>query len=92
VINLLFIAAEDSTNEQMATGPFREVYIEGGELFADGKVIAYIFAESASDMINPANLFGHPDAGKWVISDTERLYGRCVITINELGDADATHG
>lgn len=79
MITLHFTPAEDSTNEPLEMGPFSDVYVEDANLYADGERVAWVFVEGAADMMNPANLFGHPDAGKWVITATERLYGRCTI-------------
>lgn len=78
MIKLRFTPAEDSSNEPLELGPFREVSVADGSLIVDdGVILAYVYAETADDMHQPENMFGHPDAGKWVISETERLYGRC---------------
>lgn len=79
MIKLLFTPAGDSTNEPLELGPFQEVYVEDNDVVADGERVAWIFVEGAADMADPANLLGHPDEGKWVITETERLYGRCTI-------------
>jgi len=77
MLSLRFTPAADSTNEPLELGPFSSIHVERNDLFADGEPIAFIFVEGALEMHDPANMFGHPDAGKWVIYETERLYGRC---------------
>lgn len=79
MIKLLFTPAEDSTNEPLELGPFSVILVEKNILVADDEPVAWIFFEDAVDMGDPANLLGHPDAGKWVITATNRLYGRCKI-------------
>lgn len=74
MIKLHFTPADDSSNEPLDLGPFSEVHVEDNDLVADGERVAWIFVEGAIDMVN---VLGHPDAGKWVVTETERLYGRC---------------
>lgn len=79
MIKLVFTPAEDSSNEPLELGPFSEVYVEDNVLSADDVAVAWIYVETAEDMHRSENLLGHPDAGKWVITETERLYGRCTF-------------